>query len=202
MGGGRILMLCGPSAVGKSTLCKLLLADYPKLFSFGISHTTRSLRESEVDGVHYIKTTKEQMERDVREGKFAEHARIHDELYGTSFSTLEAIQNQGKIALLDVDLHGVRSIKATDLDSKCVGIVPPTFDILEERLRDRKSETEEEIQLRLERALMEIEFCNNDPLVDELIINFNSWTHSYPLLKGHIQEWWPDVVLADKNNDD
>mmetsp|Transcript_261 Transcript_261/g.442 ORF Transcript_261/g.442 Transcript_261/m.442 type:complete len:201 (+) Transcript_261:1984-2586(+) len=187
-----VLLVCGPSGVGKGTICSLLLERFPDRFGFCVSHTTRPLRPGEVDGVSYHTIKQSDMKAAIDDGKFAEFAHVHGEMYGTSFAELQKINDQGRIALLDVDLCGVTSMKASpELDCKCVGIVPPSTEELELRLRSRESETEEQIGIRMRRALQDIEFCDTSSLVDEIVVNTDSWTHGYPRVLQLAQKWWP-----------
>jgi len=187
-----VLVLCGPSGVGKSTILGLLLKEFPDKFGFGVSHTTRSLRPLEVDGVHYHSISRDTMLSAVKNGKFVEHAEIHGNIYGTSFEALGKVHQDGKICAMDLDEVGVTSLKAAPhLDVKCLALVPPSLAILEQRLRDRKSESEEQIQIRLNRAIKDIKFCRTSQLIDELIINTNSWDN-YPEIKRLVtKSWWP-----------
>mmetsp|Transcript_12534 Transcript_12534/g.15559 ORF Transcript_12534/g.15559 Transcript_12534/m.15559 type:complete len:208 (+) Transcript_12534:157-780(+) len=196
----KVLLICGPSGVGKGTLANLLLKDFPHAFGFSVSHTTREPRPGEQDGVDYHFTAHEQIKSQIAAGRFAEHAQVHGEVYGTSFESLEAVHKQNKICLLDVDLHGVRSIKPrSDLnfDAKCVGIVPPTLGVLERRLRERRSENESQIRRRMARARIDIQFVETDRLIDEVIVNFNSWEHGYPRLRDLVtKKFYPDLLSS------
>ena len=189
----QALLLSGPSGVGKGTLCALLLKEFPEHFAFSVSHTTRQPRRGETSGVQYHFVARETMEPMIQKGDFVEHALVHGELYGTSFAELRRIEAAGKVALLDVEMHGVRSIKAhKQVAAYCVGVVPPSFSELETRLRGRRTETEEQVQTRLERARLDVVFCRHDPLVDELIVNFNSWSTGYPILRRLVHKWFPE----------
>mmetsp|Transcript_22759 Transcript_22759/g.44696 ORF Transcript_22759/g.44696 Transcript_22759/m.44696 type:complete len:237 (+) Transcript_22759:131-841(+) len=191
-----VLLLCGPSGAGKSTLSRLLLEEFPNKFGFSVSHTTRSLRNGEVDGVDYHFTTKEAMLQGIERGDFVEHVSIHGNMYGTSFKTLQAVHDEGKIVLLDVDMQGVRSIKSSPVNAKCAGIIPPSLEELESRLRGRASETEEQLQMRLKQAVVETEFCKLDDLVDTTIVNYDSWSHTYPLLRRLVTtQWFPNYFV-------
>jgi guanylate kinase len=91
------VVICGPSGVGKGTLIGKLMKDFPDKFGFSVSHTTRSPREKEQDGVHYHFTTRHIMEKEIREGKFLESADVHGNLYGTSWAAVDAVTNSGKV---------------------------------------------------------------------------------------------------------
>ncbi|KAF4695369.1 guanylate kinase [Perkinsus olseni] len=143
-----VLVLCGPSGAGKSTLIKRLLKDHPGRFGFSVSHTTRGMRSGEVDG-------KPTMEAAIANGEFIEHAEVHGNLYGTSKAAVRDVLSHGEICILDIDVQGVESLKAsTDLGfyPAYVFISPPSMQVLEKRLRDRNTETEAAIQKRLQTA--------------------------------------------------
>ena len=93
------VVVSGPSGVGKGTLISRLMVDFPSTFGFSVSHTTRLPRERERDGVHYHFIEKDVMEREIRDGKFLEHASVHGNLYGTSIRAVEAVMDEGKVGL-------------------------------------------------------------------------------------------------------
>ncbi|XP_050666312.1 guanylate kinase isoform X2 [Leptidea sinapis] len=158
--GPRPLVLCGPSGSGKSTLQKRLLKDFPDKFGFSVSHTTRSPRAGEKDGVHYHFTTKEDMLTAIENGEFIETATFSGNMYGTSKKAVEEVRRTGRICVLDIEIEGVKQIKQTDLDPLLVFIMPPSIEELERRLRKRDTEDEEALQKRLETARCEIEYGN------------------------------------------
>ena len=108
---------------------------------------------------------------------------------------MREVHESGKICLLDIDLNGLRALKGMegklDFGVKCVGIVPSTYKVLEERLRSRKSESELGIQQRLVRAVEDTEFCEKSDLVDHLLVNFNSYEYGYPQVRTLIKKWYP-----------
>lgn len=157
--GPRPLILCGPSGTGKSTLIKLLMAEFKEKFGFSVSHTTRKPRPGEQDGREYHFVTKEVMERGVGDGEFVESATFSGNMYGTSRRAVEAVRRQGKICILDIDAQGVELIKTrTDLDPLLVFIKPPSLSVLEQRLRARSTETEESLQKRLQASKAELAY--------------------------------------------
>ena len=110
---GGLLIVCGPSGVGKSTLLKELL-DKPLLqdkLSMVTSHTTRAPRQGEVDGVHYHFSSRDEMERRIARGEFLEYAEVHGNIYGTSLAAIDAAMEGGRICVLDIDLQGVQSVR-------------------------------------------------------------------------------------------
>ncbi|XP_029562291.1 uncharacterized protein LOC115158000 isoform X1 [Salmo trutta] len=171
MEGPRPVVLSGPSGAGKSTLMKMLLRDYDGVFGFSVSHTTRSPRPGEVDGKDYHFSNREAMQEDIDDGTYIENAEFSGNLYGTSKSSVDEVRANGLICILDVDIQGVRNIKQTDLDPIYVSIQPPSMEILEKRLRDRNTETEESLLKRLEAARVDMELSNEPGVFDMLIVN-------------------------------
>lgn len=98
--GQKPVVISGPSGVGKGTLIAKLMKECPSKFGFSVSHTTRSPREKEIDGVHYHFTERSKMEEDISEGKFLEFAHVHGNLYGTSIEAVESVTDEGKVKLL------------------------------------------------------------------------------------------------------
>ncbi len=156
----NVLVFCGPSGIGKSTLIGRLMSDFPGRFGFSVSHTTRPSREGELNGVNYHFVDRKKMEQDIAEGKFLEYANVHENLYGTSFAAIQAVQETGKICVLDIDVQGVENVKKSSyLDQGrivFVMLVPPSLEVLEQRLRARKTDSEEVIARRLANAKSEL----------------------------------------------
>ncbi|XP_023059349.1 guanylate kinase isoform X3 [Piliocolobus tephrosceles] len=157
MSGPRPVVLSGPSGAGKSTLLKRLLQEHSGIFGFSVSHTTRNPRPGEENGKDYYFVTREVMQRDIAAGDFIEHAEFSGNLYGTSKAAVQAVQAMNRICVLDVDLQGVRNIKATDLRPIYISVQPPSLHVLEQRLRQRNTETEESLAKRLAAARADME---------------------------------------------
>ncbi|XP_063469473.1 guanylate kinase isoform X3 [Symphalangus syndactylus] len=157
MSGPRPVVLSGPSGAGKSTLLKRLLQEHSGIFGFSVSHTTRNPRPGEENGKDYYFVTREVMQRDIAAGDFIEHAEFSGNLYGTSKAAVQAVQAMNRICMLDVDLQGVRNIKATDLRPIYISVQPPSLHVLEQRLRQRNTETEESLAKRLAAAQADME---------------------------------------------
>ncbi|KNB44000.1 guanylate kinase [Blastocystis sp. subtype 4] len=154
-----LFVLCGPSGVGKSTLIKMLMTEFPNSFGFSVSHTTRAPRGQEVDGVDYYFTKKEDMEKEIAEGKFIEHANVHGNIYGTSFESVMRVVNNHKICILDIDVQGVQQVMKSGMKAEFVFIKPPTFEELARRLRGRGTDAPEAIELRLKNCQHELEMA-------------------------------------------
>uniref|UniRef100_A0A8C0CZB4 Guanylate kinase n=1 Tax=Balaenoptera musculus TaxID=9771 RepID=A0A8C0CZB4_BALMU len=162
MSGPRPVVLSGPSGAGKSTLLKRLLQEHSSIFGFSVSHTTRDPRPGEENGKDYYFVTREVMQRDIAAGDFIEHAEFSGNLYGTSKAAVRAVQAMNRICVLDVDLQGVRNIKKTDLRPIYIFVQPPSLDVLEQRLRQRNTETEESLAKRLAAARADMESRNKE----------------------------------------
>ncbi|KAL1916597.1 uncharacterized protein VTP21DRAFT_5788 [Calcarisporiella thermophila] len=166
-----IIVLSGPSGAGKSTLLKRLFAEFPNTFGFSVSHTTRKPRPGEVDGKDYYFVTKEEMQKEISEGKFIESATFSGNMYGTSIMAVERVVETGKVCILDIDMQGVQQIKKTNLNPRYIFIQPPSLKILESRLRGRGTETEENIAQRLAASEREINYSKEEGSYDFVVIN-------------------------------
>lgn len=129
-------------------------------FGFSVSHTTRDPRPGEVDGQHYHFSSVETMKRDIDAGLFIETAHVHGNYYGTSRAAVEDVQKEGKICILDIDVQGVQKVKQSSLRPKYLWVEAPNFEVLEQRLRSRGTETEEKIQRRLGNAKAELAYAH------------------------------------------
>ncbi|XP_058481093.1 guanylate kinase isoform X3 [Solea solea] len=187
MAGPRPVVFSGPSGAGKSTLLKKLMKEYENIFGFSVSHTTRNPRPGEVNGKDYHYVTREEMKAGVERGDFIESAEFSGNMYGTSKAAVQKVQAQNLICILDVDMQGVKSIKETDLNPLYISIQPPSMAVLENRLRDRKTESEESLQKRLRAAKVDMEIGKEPGVFDVIIINDNL-EDAYKVLKSTLNE--------------
>ncbi|KAF5737700.1 putative guanylate kinase [Tripterygium wilfordii] len=167
------IVISGPSGVGKGTLISMLMKEFPSMFGFSVSHTTRAPRSMEQNGVHYHFTERSVMEKDIKDGKFLEYASVHGNLYGTSIEAVEAVADAGKRCILDIDVQGARSVRASSLDATFIFICPPSMEELEKRLRSRGTEAEEQVLKRLRNAEAEIEQGKSSCIFDHILYNDN-----------------------------
>jgi guanylate kinase len=152
-----LLIISSPSGAGKTTLTRKLLESFMDL-TFSVSHTTRPPRTGEVEGQDYYFVDRSTFERTVHEGRFAEWAEVHGNLYGTSLSELDRARELGKKAIVfDVDYQGARQIKARLPQAVGVFILPPSMDELRKRLEGRALDSAEVIERRFDKARLEIE---------------------------------------------
>ncbi|KAK2907899.1 guanylate kinase 1b [Channa argus] len=187
MSGPRPVVLSGPSGAGKSTLMKKLMKDYEDVFGFSVSHTTRDPRPGEEDGKDYHFTTREAMQEGIDNAEFIENAEFSGNMYGTSKAAIEDVRAKNLICILDVDIQGVKRIKETDLNPIYISIQPPSMEILEKRLRDRQTESEESLQKRLEAARIDMELSKEPGVFDVVIIN-DDVERAYEELKDILNE--------------
>ncbi|XP_055949619.1 guanylate kinase-like isoform X2 [Argiope bruennichi] len=167
----RPIAVCGPSGSGKSTLLKRFLAEYKDYVEFSISHTTRKPRPNEIDGKDYHFVSREDMEKAIANGEFLEHAEFSGNIYGTSKNAVKQILKNGKLCILDVEMVGVKNLKKTDLNPKFIFVKTPSIEVLEERLRNRNTESEESLQKRLARAKEELVYGETPGNFDLVLVN-------------------------------
>jgi len=154
--GGLRFILSAPSGAGKTTLCRAILDRFPDL-RYSVSHTTREPRPGEKDGVDYFFIPTDEFQERLRNDRWAEWARVHDNFYGTSADFLEAQAAAGRDVLLDIDVQGARQILARyPRDTIAVFIMPPSMEVLEARLTGRSADSPEQIEKRLRNAADEM----------------------------------------------
>lgn len=152
----RLVVLAGPTAVGKGTVAARMRAENPDVW-ISVSATTRTPRPGEVHGVHYLFVSEEEFDRMVDEGELLEWAVVHKAArYGTPRRPVEEALAEGRPAMLEIDLQGARQVRETMPEALFAFLAPPTFEELERRLVGRGTETEEERTRRLETAREEL----------------------------------------------
>ena len=160
MSKGLLIVLSGPSGVGKGTVLKEVMKDESLRLAFSISMTTREKRKGEENGVNYFFVTKEQFEQAVKDGKLLEYAEFVGNYYGTPLDYVEKLRNEGTNVILEIEVQGCLQVQEKEPDAITIFIVPPSMQELENRIRGRKSEPEEIIQQRLAKAEKEMEMLN------------------------------------------
>jgi len=165
---GKVFIVSAPSGAGKSTLVKGLLQLVPNLL-FSVSYTTRQPRGQEVDGKEYYFVDRMGFEKMIEEDKFVEYARVFDHYYGTARATVEEIVGRGEDILLDIDTAGAAQVRKKISEVVSIFIMPPSYEVLRERLERREQDSPETIQKRLQWASeKEIHYYEN---YDYVVIN-------------------------------
>jgi len=162
-----VFIISAPSGSGKSTLVHRLLNEVAAL-TFSVSYTTRPPRGSEVEGEAYHFIDRAEFERRLAAGEFLESAEVFGNYYGTHSDALEAAKQRGKDLVLDIDVQGAAQLKKRIPDAVSIFVLPPSREILEQRLRSRSQDHEETIRRRLADAAREI---RNYRLYDYVLVN-------------------------------
>ena len=154
-GRGLLFNVSAPSGAGKTTLVERLVEQTPHL-KMSRSYTSRSMREGEVDGVDYNFVSRERFEAMVAVGEFLEWADVFGNLYGTSAADTERLLESGTDLVLVIDVQGARKVRRRGIETTAIFVMPPSFEVLERRLRGRSKDSDEAIQKRLHVARQEI----------------------------------------------
>ncbi|MCB2166899.1 MAG: guanylate kinase [Deltaproteobacteria bacterium] len=152
---GHLFIVSAPSGAGKSTLCRILTERLPAL-RYSISTTTRSPREGEVDGVDYFFTDVETFKAGIQANQWAEWAHVHGNYYGTSAVFIDAERAAGHDVLLDIDVQGTVQLCAKYPDAITIFIMPPSSDVLRQRLEQRGADPPDIIDKRMANARREM----------------------------------------------
>ena len=165
---GKLVVISGPSGVGKGTICKQLVRRLNDV-CLSISATTRSKAKTEVDGKDYYFLPREQFEKRIKEGSLLEYAEVFGNFYGTPKDKVDEATAAGKTVILEIDIQGGRQVKAKCPDAVMIFIMPPTTKALVERITGRGRDAADVVQKRLAKANAEIEAAGN--LYEYKIVN-------------------------------
>lgn len=170
---GLLIIMSGPSGVGKGTVRRLVMADKSLNLAYSVSMTTRPRREHETPGVDYFYVTKEEFQKTLDEDGFLEHAQFVGNYYGTPKAYVEKLRNEGKNVLLEIEVEGAKQVisKCHGSDVVTIFLIPPSMEDLEQRIRKRGTESEEVIQQRLAKAQRELElkYAYDYPVINDTV---------------------------------
>ena len=170
MAKGLLIVISGPSGVGKGTVLKEVVKDPELNIGYSISITTREKRPGEENGVNYYFVTRDEFHKAVEDGELLEWTEFVGNCYGTPIKEVERLRNEGKNVLLEIEQDGCSQVRKKVPDTHSIFIIPPSMEELERRIRSRKTEPEEIVQQRLAKAAKEMNnlkdykyvVCNED----------------------------------------
>ena len=197
---GLLFIVSAPSGTGKTTLVEKLVQMLPNL-RMSRSYTSRTARAGERDGVDYHFISREEFQRRINASEFLEWADVFGNYYGTALADVERMVAEGQDVVLVIDVQGARQVKARGVDHTAIFVMPPSFEVLEKRLRGRSKDSEEQMQRRLDTARGEASsyvdydyVVVNDELqptvvrLQEIIAAERSRTHRMKPIAEHIIE--------------
>lgn len=179
----RLIIVAAPSGAGKSSFVEKISQEDPRLVDV-ITYTTRSMRKGESEGHPYHFISSEDFQAKIQDGFFVEWAKVHTNFYGTSYSSIDGTWENGKCAIMDIDIQGVATFKAKYPDAKSVFILPPSIDELRRRITKRDGGVPADIEVRMSNAEKEIQEAGK---FDYQIVN-DIFEQSYAQFKKIVEE--------------
>ena len=164
---GLLVVVSGPAGVGKGTLCKAYMKKFDDM-KLSVSNTTRLPRDGERDGVEYNFTTKENFLKMIENDELLEYVNVFENYYGTSKKWVQEQQDMGNDIILEIDIVGAMNVKKTYDNALLLFIIPPSYEVLEKRLRNRNTDSDDQIRQRLERMEEEIKIMKD---YDYFVVN-------------------------------
>jgi guanylate kinase len=164
---GLLIVVSGPSGVGKDTIIKRLL-ELDKNLKYSVSYTTRAPRKGEVDGVNYRFVDRKRFEELIKQGVFLEHATYDGNLYGTPIAEVERARDAGRDVVLKIDIQGAEQVRERAKDALLIFIAPPSLEELVRRQKERASESDEERAARTRIAEHEMAYASR---YDHVVVN-------------------------------
>ncbi len=169
---GKIFVFSAASGAGKTTLLDFLKVNVPDLV-YSISATTRTPRSHEKNGVHYFFMNEGEFKQRINKNEFAEWAIVHNHYYGTPKHFIDDTINAGKHIIMDIDVFGKKKFDSVYPDSVGVLLLPPSLTILRQRLEDRKTDSQDVIDLRIANAEKEMAFAKEQGKYEYTVVNDN-----------------------------
>lgn len=167
MNTGKLYIISAPSGAGKTSLVKQLVSKVDQL-DVSVSHTTRAIREGETHGQDYFFTSVDAFKQMISDHAFLEHAQVFDNFYGTAQQSVEDMLEQGIDVILEIDWQGAEQVRKMLPNSISIFILPPSIEILQQRLENRGQDSKEIIARRMQDAVKEMSHCHE---FDYLIVN-------------------------------
>ena len=164
---GLLVVVSGPAGVGKGTLCKAYMKKFDDM-KLSVSNTTRLPRDGERDGVEYNFTTKENFLKMIENDELLEYVNVFENYYGTSKKWVQEQLDMGNDIILEIDIVGAMNVKKTYDNALLLFIIPPSYEVLEKRLRNRNTDSDGQIRQRLERMEEEIKIMKD---YDYFVVN-------------------------------
>jgi guanylate kinase len=156
---GNLIIISSPSGGGKGTLIKEILKTVPNV-GYSVSFTTRERRKDEENGRHYFFVSREKFDALIASGELLEHAEVHGNLYGTSIMQVNSETELGRDIILEIDVQGAENVRKKIPRAVSIFILPPSFEVLYERLTARETEKQEDLALRLQNSKDEVSRFN------------------------------------------
>ncbi len=190
---GLLVVLSGPSGVGKGTVRKALFNMPEQNFVYSVSMTTRPMRPGEENGKDYFFVTKEEFEKRIEEGKFLEHAEFVGNYYGTPIDEVNKQLDNGKEVILEIEVEGALQVREKCKDAVFIFLVPPSKEALYNRLKRRGTESEEVIQERIAKANREFKLaCKYDYIVVNDEVN-NAADRIMAIIRAEHAKTWRSI---------
>lgn len=152
---GNLIIISSPSGGGKGTLIKEILQIVPEI-GYSVSFTTREMREGEVNGKDYFFVSKKKFQELIESGEFLEYAEVHGNFYGTSINQVKSEFELGHDIILEIDVQGAKAVREKITEAVSIFILPPSFQVLSKRLKERATESPEELEIRLGNSFGEV----------------------------------------------
>lgn len=188
----KVLVVVGPSGVGKDTLMAKVFERNPGKFQKAVTHTTRKMREGEVEGKSYYYVSVDEFKKLESEGGFVETNFYNNNYYGSSKKELEKAEKLDKVMYFIIDIHGAKSVHNLGIPANFIGILPPDVDTLKKRLAGRGTETQDVIDGRVKTAIEEIEEIKKDEFFTERVIS-GDLEASVNDLEAKIKKLYPKI---------